>query len=99
MPELPLNLTGDAQAAYWCGPISRREAQKVFDEYGAAISQQAMAITRLDMCLAYMAEKFGVTPQDVAEWAKKKAEALAEAPNPPASVPQAPARSLIVADA
>lgn len=65
-------------AAYWQGPITRAEAQKIFDEYGRAISDQAMAITKLDMCLAYLCEKFGVKPEDVQKWAEEKA-ALAAA--------------------
>jgi hypothetical protein len=92
--EPNLNVTGDPQAHYWLGPLSRREAQKIFDEYGATIQRQAQALIQQDLCIAYLCEKFGITPDDVLQWAQKKAEqAKVEQPA------ENPAPSLITADA
>lgn len=75
------------QAKYWNGFITRTEAQKVFDEQGQVIMQQAMAIQKLDAVLSYMAEKFGVTHEDINNWMKAKNEAAQKAAA--ASVPDA----------
>lgn len=75
------------QAKYWNGFITRTEAQKVFDEQGQVIMQQAMAIQKLDAVLSYMAEKFGVSHEDINNWMKAKSEAVQKAAA--ASVPDA----------
>jgi hypothetical protein len=62
------------QAKYWNGFITRTEAQKVFDEQGQVIMSQAMAIQKLDAVISCIAEKFGVTAEDVNNWMKVKAE-------------------------
>lgn len=67
------------QAKYWNGFITRTEAQKVFDEQGQVIMQQAMVIQKLDAVLTYMAEKFGVTHEDINNWMKAKNEAVQKA--------------------
>lgn len=64
-------------AAYWNGGLTREEAQRVFDEYGKVMTMQGNAIVRLDMCLAFLCEKFGFKPEDVEIWAQEKAK-LAE---------------------
>lgn len=67
------------QAKYWNGFITRTEAQKVFDEQGQVIMQQAMAIQKLDAVLSYMAEKFGISHEDINNWMKAKSEAVQQA--------------------
>lgn len=83
-----VNMPENVAAAYWQGSVTRAEVQKVFDEYAQAISQQAIAITKLDMCLAYLCEKFGVKPEDVQKWAEEKASlAATNAENQSAIIP------------
>lgn len=95
------NLTGDPQAAYWLSGISRREAQKVFDEYGAALGSMGMGLSALDLSVAYICEKFGITPKDVTDWAQKKAEMAKAEQEAAGATPATPAQktSLILADA
>lgn len=62
------------QANYWGGPISRAEAQKVFDEYGKVINTQLMAVQKLDTCISFLMEKFSVTIEDVNKWVAEKVE-------------------------
>lgn len=76
-----VNMPENIQAAYWNGPITRKEAQAVFDDYGRAISAQALAITKVDMVIAYLCDKFGVTPEEIQNWAEAKAKAASEAEN------------------
>jgi hypothetical protein len=66
-------------AKYWNGFITRTEAQKVFDEQGQVITHQAMAIQKLDAVLTYIAEKFGITHEDINNWMKAKNEAAQKA--------------------
>jgi hypothetical protein len=79
----------ETQAAYWNGPLSRKEAQKTFDDY-AKIIKQLLAdvhgnaeanppqegliglIAKLDMTLAFLADKMGVTPQEFQAYMNKK---------------------------
>lgn len=68
----PFNVTGDANAVYWMGPLTRREAQSVFDEFKQAVVGIATRMQQLDASLAYMADKFGIKPEDVNEWVKAK---------------------------
>lgn len=82
-------MTENVAAAYWQGPLTRAEAQKVFDEYAATFRRQATALTQQDMCIAYLCEKFGVTPDDVMKWAEEKVKQAEATPEP----------SLIQADA
>lgn len=68
------------QAKYWGGPISRAEAQKIFDQYAEAIATQAQAIQKLDTVLTYcMKEKLGVTVEEVNAWVAKQLEAAKQA--------------------
>ena len=62
------------QANYWGGPISRAEAQKVFDEYGKVMNAQLMAVQKLDTCISFLMEKFSVTIEDVNKWVAEKVE-------------------------
>ncbi len=79
-------------AKYWNGFITRTEAQKVFDEYGQVIQAQAVAIQKLDAVVSCLAEKFGVTAEEVNTWVKGKIEAQQKAT--PTSVPDATGDSL-----
>jgi len=73
------------QAKYWNGFLTRTEAQKVFDEQGQVITAQAMAIQKLDAVISCLAEKFGVTAEDVNKWMKEKTEAFASQKAAPAA--------------
>ena len=64
------------QAKYWNGFITRTEAQKVFDDYGQAMMRLNMALSQLDAAVSCIAEKVGVTPEQVGEWLKAKAETM-----------------------
>lgn len=82
------------QAKYWGGPISRAEAQKVFDEYGQVITAQAKAIQKLDTVITYMTNKLGVTIEDVNKWVEEKlAEAAAKAKEATPETPNANSQS------
>jgi len=70
--------------SYWNGFISRAEAQKVYDEQAGVIRAQAVAIQKIDMCLACVCEKLGVKPEDVNKWAQDKANSASS----PASTEQ-----------
>jgi len=67
-----------AQAAYWQGPLRRNEAQKIFDEYGAAIQSQAQGLIHLDLIISYLMDKFEIKPEEVTEWIQKKQKEVAE---------------------
>lgn len=69
-----INMPEAAAAAYWNGGLTRTEAQKVFDEYGAAIQGLGKAMAQLDMTMAYLADKFGIKPEDVTNWITEKAK-------------------------
>lgn len=76
----PVNMPERVAAAYWQGALTRQEAQKVFDEYGAAIQGLGKAMAQLDMSMAYLAEKFGIKPEDVTNWIAEKATQAEEKP-------------------
>jgi hypothetical protein len=63
-------------AAYWNSPLSRKEAQQVFDEYGGAIQNIAHSVFTLDLTMSFLMERLGIKPEEVSEWAQKKAEEL-----------------------
>ncbi|HEY7415413.1 MAG TPA: hypothetical protein VH593_09485 [Ktedonobacteraceae bacterium] len=75
-----------AQAAYWLGPVSRREAQNVFEEYGNAINHHAGMIAKLDLIIAMLADKLQITPEEVQAWTAAKLEAAKKAE--PQSTPE-----------
>lgn len=84
------------QAKYWNGFITRTEAQKVFDEIQQVIMAQAAALQRLDAAVSCIAEKLGVTAEDINNWlktqvekAQKAAEATKAAPPAPVVPPEA----------
>ena len=57
-----------AQAHYWNGPLTRAEAQKVFDETAGVIQKANETIVKLDMVLAFLVEKSGVTTEEIQTW-------------------------------
>lgn len=63
--------TGDTQAAYWNSPLSRKEAQDVFDQYGSALTGLSTATLRLDAAVAFLMERLGVTPEEFQAWVEK----------------------------
>lgn len=78
------------QAKYWNGFITRTEIQKIFDEYGQAMTAQATAIQKLDAVISCIADKLGITTEVVNEWVKGKiAEAAKKAEEAPTQAPNA----------
>lgn len=84
----------DAKAAYWLTPITRREAQAVFDEYSSAINTQADMVHKLDFIISYLFEKLNISPEELQAWTAAKIESLKQAAthnqNGHASAPEAP---------
>lgn len=67
------------QAKYWNGFITRTEAQKVFDEQMNVIMRQAQILAKYDAAMSCVAEKVGVTAEDVNKWIEAKVEAAKKA--------------------
>jgi hypothetical protein len=65
--------SGDVQAAYWNGPLTRKEAQNVFDEYAGVLQTQGNQVMAMNMTLSFLMEKLGYKPEEVAAWIKVKA--------------------------
>jgi len=63
------------QADFLQAPMSRREAGEMVQ----SISNQAVTITTHDMCLAFLLEKLGYTPEDVSTWVKAKSDGTVQA--------------------
>src|SRR5277367_241462 len=83
-------------AMYWNGPVTRVEAQKVFDETADVIQKHNEIITKLDMVLAFVVEKAGYTAEEVQAWmnermSKMQADLVEKAKNNPAQ-PEQPAQ-------
>ena len=83
---------------YWNGPLTRAEAQKVFDETAGVIQKANETIVKLDLVLAFLVEKSGATTEEIQTWmdervkkikadmeAKQVAEAQTTAPEAPAT--------------
>lgn len=66
-------------ATYWNGPVSRIEAQKVFDETAGVIKAQGEVITKLDMVLAFLVEKSGFTTEEIQVWMYERIKAMQKA--------------------
>lgn len=80
-------------ARYWEGPLTRAEAQKVFDETAGVIQKTQETLVKLDMVLAFLVEKSGATVEEIQTWmnarvakmqAEMKAKAEEAAKQPPA---------------
>lgn len=70
-------------AAYWNGPVTRAEVQKVFDETANVIKSHHEIITKLDMVLAFVVEKCGATTEEVQAWINERMKKAQAAANPP----------------
>jgi hypothetical protein len=62
----------EAQASYWQAPVTRSEIQNVLDEYAQATIQLKTQVMNLDFAVAYLVEKFGITPDEIREFMTKK---------------------------
>lgn len=87
---------------YWNGPLTRAEAQKVFDETAGVIQKANETIVKLDLVLAFLVEKSGATTEEIQTWmdgrvkvmrAKMEAEQAAAATQPVEAEPS----SLVIA--
>lgn len=65
------------QAFFWNGPMTRAEAQKIFDEYAQATIALQEKFIKLDFAVGFLLEKFEVTPEQVTEFMKAKMEQFA----------------------
>lgn len=66
-------------AMYWNGPVSRVEAQKVFDETAKVIKHHQEIITKLDMVISFLVEKSGFATEEIQAWMNAKVQAHQEA--------------------
>jgi hypothetical protein len=55
-------------ARYWEGPLTRAEAQKVFDEMAGVIQKTQETLVKLDLVLAFLVEKSGAATEDIQAW-------------------------------
>ncbi len=62
----------DLVAQYWTKPITRREAQAVFDELSSAVNSMREHIVKMDFTITYLAEKAGVQPAEFQEWVRPR---------------------------
>jgi hypothetical protein len=91
-----------ATAHYWNGPISRKEAQQVFDEFKAVFDDFVKRLFNMELTLACLSEKVGLTDEDIKAFGKRKAEefaklqAEAQKQGQPAPEPKKPASSIIL---
>jgi predicted XRE-type DNA-binding protein len=69
----------DLAAQYWTKGITRREAQAAFDEYAALMLQFQERLIKLDLTLAYVAEKLGITQEEFQAFINKKLEEFSKA--------------------
>jgi hypothetical protein len=74
--------SGDVQAAYWLGFISRKEAQSVYDEFASAIGNQGGELRKLALSVSFLLEKFNITSDEFKAWIEAKATEAAQAPEP-----------------
>ena len=72
----------DLQVEYWKEPITRAEAQTVFDQQAAALNQLRAQVGFLAIAVRFVAERAGVSPEEIQVYAEQKMaemKALAEA--------------------
>jgi len=67
----------DYQARFWNGPVTRKEIQAAFDDYTRAAVQMQETLIKLDLTLAYLLERFEVTPEQVQGFVTKKMQEYA----------------------
>jgi hypothetical protein len=68
----------DVQAKFWNSPITRLEAQKIFDDFANALVGIKEQLLKLDFAVGYLLEKGGVKPEDVKEFMDRKMVEYAE---------------------
>jgi hypothetical protein len=68
------SIPANVAAKYWNGFITRTEAQQVFEEQKNVIRQLSIAVGSMDMICQCLAEKFGVSNEDIQTWCKAEAE-------------------------
>ena len=61
---------------YWNGPLTRAEAQKVFDETAGVIQKTQETLVKLDMVLAFLIEKSGATLDEVQTWMNERVKKI-----------------------
>jgi energy-converting hydrogenase A subunit M len=66
------------QAKYWNGFITRTEAQKVHDETAQVLMRQGEALCKMDIVISFIAEKFGITKEEIETWYKAKIDAASK---------------------
>lgn len=64
-------------ARYWEGPLTRAEAQKVFDETAQVIQQSQQTIMKIDMVLALLVEKSGCSTEEIQLWMNERVKKIA----------------------
>ena len=77
-------LSPDAvQANYWSGALSRAEGQKVFEEFGGAITDLRqfaqnviVKIGQLELTAGFLMEKVGATPEEFQAFVAQKVEEI-----------------------
>jgi len=82
------------QAKYWNGYITRTEIQKVFEETAGVIQAQQQTLQKMDMVISCIAEKVGLTAQDVNEWVAKKVVEVAAKNGDGQATPEVQAEAL-----
>ncbi len=81
----------DAQAAYWNAPITRADAQNVFDEYAGVLVKMQEQVLKHEFLTGFLMAKFNVTPEEVQTWMNAKAaEFKAQQDAAAAQAPPAP---------
>lgn len=68
---------GGVSAAYWNSPITRKEAQQVFDEFKAVFDDFVKRLFNIELTLACISEKVALTEEDIKAFGKRKAEEFA----------------------
>lgn len=58
----------NVQAGYWLGPLTRKEAQSVFDEYAQALSSQVQEVMKLKAIISYIMQRFNITAEEIEQW-------------------------------
>jgi len=82
MSNLTDHLNVGAQAAnYWLSPMTRQEAQKVFDDYAKVLTDLKETLLKLDFAVGYLLEKSNVQPSDIKEFMDRKMEEFLKATN------------------
>jgi len=55
----------DQAAAYWQGSISRLEAQKIFQEFAAALGVTAEKVLKQEFAISCLMDKAGIAPEEL----------------------------------